>query len=241
MSMDAARVRTPWGLGDIAAAVLTVLIGSGLFAVLLGGAAALLAQGEDLGHDPRALGLLLGGMAATELLMLGSAVWWSVGKYRLQASALGWHRSWRGGFWAIAASLLGAYLVLGAYAGLASLLGLRWALPQQQLPEAVFHDPVLAAAAGFTALVLAPVAEETFFRGFLFGYLPERRGLMTAAVVSGLAFGLAHAQLPLLLPATAIGIVFAAAYAYSGSIVPTVLAHSVINAIAFGAALAGIG
>lgn len=243
MSMGAATVRAiPWGLGDVVAAVLTVLVGSVLFAVVLGGAAALLARGEDLAHDPLALGLLLAGVAATELLMLGAAAWWSLGKYRVQASALGWRRSWRGGPWAVAATLLGVYVVLGAYVGLASLLGLRWALPQQQqLPEGIFHHPALAAAAGIAALVLAPVAEETFFRGFLFGCLRERWGLAAAAVVSGLAFGIAHLQLPLLVPITGIGIVLAMAYAYSGSILPAVLAHFAVNAIAFGAALAGVG
>ena len=42
--------------------------------------------------------------------------------------------------------------------------------------------------------VAAPICEELFFRGMLFRLLRERTFLSVAVIVSGLAFGLAHAS-----------------------------------------------
>ena len=51
------------------------------------------------------------------------------------------------------------------------------------------HDSLAAlAGAALLVCVVAPVCEELFFRGFLFGAL-RKRGLLVATLVSGLAFG----------------------------------------------------
>ena len=52
---------------------------------------------------------------------------------------------------------------------------------------------VIAVAAVLMIVVLAPVAEELFFRGFLFAGLRTRWSLWPAAITSGLIFGLVHA------------------------------------------------
>ena len=40
---------------------------------------------------------------------------------------------------------------------------------------------------------LAPIAEELFFRGFVFSGLRSRMTMLPAALISGLVFGLVHA------------------------------------------------
>ena len=48
------------------------------------------------------------------------------------------------------------------------------------------------ALGAFTAVVLAPLAEEVYFRGLLMGWLARHWGMRPAILVSSLAFGLLH-------------------------------------------------
>lgn len=96
----------------------------------------------------------------------------------------------------------------------------------------------LAAFAGAALLVcvVAPLAEELFFRGFLFGAL-RRRGLVVAAGVSGLAFGLAHlggSPVGFIVPLALLGILLALLYERTGSLYPPIALHALNNSIAFG-------
>ena len=89
----------------------------------------------------------------------------------------------------------------------------------------------------FASIVIAaPMAEETFFRGFLFAGLLRRFGLWPAAAVSAALFAATHIDVALLGPAFLAGIVFAIVYWRTGSVWPTILAHTAQNAIAFGLA-----
>lgn len=84
--------------------------------------------------------------------------------------------------------------------------------------------------------VVAPIAEEMFFRGFLFGAL-RRHGLPVAAGVGGLVFGLAHvASSPIgfIVPLTALGVILCLLYERTGSLYPSIALHCVNNSIAFG-------
>ena len=84
------------------------------------------------------------------------------------------------------------------------------------------------------ALLIAPIAEETFFRGFLFP--PLRRALSpgTAILVNGAVFAAAHVMTyngdaAYLIPVMLLGLVAAALRAWSGSVVPGILAHFFFN------------
>lgn len=91
-------------------------------------------------------------------------------------------------------------------------------------------------AAAFLTTVMAPVAEELFFRGFVFGGL-RKHGVIVAAGVSGLAFGGAHvASSPIgfIVPLAALGIILALLYERTGSLYPPIALHALNNAIAFG-------
>src|SRR5436190_330921 len=48
------------------------------------------------------------------------------------------------------------------------------------------------AAAAFAVIVVAPVCEELFFRGFFYRALRTRMGVATAAILDGLVFGVIH-------------------------------------------------
>lgn len=137
--------------------------------------------------------------------------------------------------WWVAGFLLAFYVLITLYFALVTALGLGRLQPDQQIPEGTF-DSALTVGAGFVAVVLvAPLAEELFFRGFVFGGLVDRLGVPGAAAASGLLFSLVHGQMGLILPFALIGVLLAYLYYRSGSLWPAVLAHLVYNGLAFAA------
>jgi len=85
-------------------------------------------------------------------------------------------------------------------------------------------------------VVLAPVAEEIFFRGFFFAGLRSRWSLWPSALLSGVVFGVVHAPTgpTAAIPLAGLGVGLAWLYDKTGSIYPTMLAHFLNNAIAIG-------
>lgn len=83
-------------------------------------------------------------------------------------------------------------------------------------------------------VVVGPVAEETFFRGFLFAGLVRRLGTASSIAISSVLFAVAHVDPALFGPALLSGSVFALVYWRTGSVWPAILAHTAQNAVAFG-------
>lgn len=79
------------------------------------------------------------------------------------------------------------------------------------------------------AVVIAPVVEETLFRGILFPALLKRRSFASAALLSGLYFALIHLHAPSLIPLLALSIAFSAAYAATGSLLAPIVMHALFN------------
>jgi membrane protease YdiL (CAAX protease family) len=82
-------------------------------------------------------------------------------------------------------------------------------------------------------VIMAPMAEEVFFRGFLFAGLLRRFGPIGAAAISGAVFAATHFDVALLGPAFIGGSVFAFLYWRTGSIWPGIVTHTAQNGIAF--------
>jgi membrane protease YdiL (CAAX protease family) len=93
--------------------------------------------------------------------------------------------------------------------------------------------------------VIAPMAEEFFFRGFFFGALRRWRikvagreiGVWVAAVVTGILFGLAHtgsASPQYLVPLGFLGFVLCIVRWRTGSLYPCMALHSINNSLALG-------
>lgn len=114
---------------------------------------------------------------------------------------------------------------------------------EQRIVEALGADRGLfwLAVGGVLVIVIAPVAEELFFRGFLYGSMRGRLGAPGAAVASSAIFGLVHftsAQTLSLLPLLAIlGLLFCLLYERTGSLYPGIALHALNNSVAY----AGLG
>jgi membrane protease YdiL (CAAX protease family) len=97
------------------------------------------------------------------------------------------------------------------------------------------RETIKLVALGVLVIVAAPISEEVFFRGFLFGGLRGRMSFWPAALISGLLFGLVHLPGgPLQVPPLAVfGVLLAWLYERTGSLGPPILMHAIQNAISF--------
>jgi membrane protease YdiL (CAAX protease family) len=139
--------------------------------------------------------------------------------------ALGW----------MAVAWVAFYAFTGAWVG---LLGLD--PDEDQLPEQLGVDESTAAMLGaaFLVAVVAPVAEEFFFRGFFFSALRNWKGTWPAALISGLVFGAIHAgssDPAFLVPLAFFGVALCLLFVRTGSLYPPIALHCANNALAFGA------
>lgn len=93
----------------------------------------------------------------------------------------------------------------------------------------------------FLGGILAPLAEEVYFRGYMYSAMRQRMGANRAVVLNGLYFGLLHLDLPAFFAIAALGSALAYAYEKKNSLFLVIVAHSFINSIAFIAAYFGYG
>ena len=189
-----------------------------------------------LGIDPdlEALGSVLALQALSALSFVGVAfALGGVEGRTLAAPAwLGLRRPLRSP-WGPAAAAYGIYFACAI--AIALLLS-----PQQDdvTRELGFGEGRLAAdiAVGLLIVVAAPLGEEVFFRGFMFGGLRRRTPWLVAALLSGGLWGLFH--LPggswgVVLQLSIFGVLLGWLYERTGSIWPGIAVHAVNNALAF--------
>jgi membrane protease YdiL (CAAX protease family) len=77
--------------------------------------------------------------------------------------------------------------------------------------------------------IIAPFAEELYFRGVLYAWLRQRRGVWIAMFISSLLFGLLHGEASIAGAAFVLGMILAWTYERSNSLLPPVLIHIINN------------
>lgn len=132
---------------------------------------------------------------------------------------------------------------LAAYATFwvaAIVVGIAFGEPEEQdiVVDLKAEDSVLVLT-GFAVMtcVLAPLAEEFFFRGFLLRVLHERTNAVIAVLITGIAFGLVH------LPSgdwigtivlSLFGMALCVLFILTSSLLPCIMLHAFHNSISFG-------
>jgi CAAX protease family protein len=202
-------------------------ITGGALGLLFGGIVApllVLPFDPSLAEGDPGTGGLIAAQALLEISLVGVALWVAGAtdpgvRLREALSRLGARRFHRSA-WGWAALAMVSYIVLTAiYSALVTP-------PEQDVPESV----------GFLLIgvLIAPVAEEAFFRGMLFGGLRRQLSMVPAAAISGVVFGAVHfASGPAAIPPLAIlGFVLCLLYERTGSLLPGLGAHTLNNALA---------
>jgi membrane protease YdiL (CAAX protease family) len=209
-----------------------------VIAILLVGAIATMVwlvadPGANTDHTPD--GLLIGLTVVQDALLVGAAVFVVAARLKRATPAMFGLRTVRFGTalkWIVAA--YAGYWIVNVV-----LLSVFGEPPEQDLVRDLKGQQDLAILIGFGALtcLVAPLAEELFFRGFMFSVLTSRLGVWWGAAITGVIFGLIHLPgAPAL--GVAVLIVFGAAlcflYYKTGSLIPCMALHAFNNAVSFG-------
>ena len=229
----------PWTPGDMGRAIGLVILGIIVVSLIAAGIGFLIAGDANIEDDPTALTAVLVLSLPLEIVFVAAAFAFSVRKYRVSREKLGIRPPDRGGVLLAVGLFLGSLGVVVGYFGILELAGVS---PDADLPDEVFDNIGPLVAVAILSLLFAPVMEETFFRGFIFGGLRKRWGLVGGALGSGLLFGVAHLGNPgafyLVPPISLVGAIFAWGYVYSGSLYQSMGAHFLFNLFSLGTGLA---
>jgi membrane protease YdiL (CAAX protease family) len=198
------------------------------------------AAGSSLEHPTPAVNIVSD--VVFDLSFVGAALYFASLHGRPRPSDFGFRRP--DARTAIAACVLAAilyYVVTSVYASLLNLGG------SDKLPSELGTGKSTAAlvATAVFVCVIAPIAEEFFFRGFFFGTLRRMRivvagrnlGAWVAAILTGILFGLAHtgsASSQFLIPLGFLGFVLCLVRWRTGSLYPCMALHSFNNSLALG-------
>ncbi len=208
---------------------------SSLFVQILG-----TAFGSPASHPTAAVSLIAD--YVFDFAFVVAALWFAVFQAGMRPVDFGYVRiSWRRGIVAVVAAGAGYYAVTYAYSTLLKLHG------TDKLPSelGVSHSTAALIGAAVFVCAVAPMAEEFFFRGFLFQVLRRLPisvggydlGPWVAAVIVGLLFGLAHtgsAASQYLVPLGFLGFVLCLVRWRTGSLYPCMALHSANNCVALG-------
>jgi membrane protease YdiL (CAAX protease family) len=177
-------------------------------------------------------GGILGSLVLVAELGLLLPVWaLGIRKYCVPWSTLGF-RGFR----------LGESVGLGCLFLLSSLgFNVFWTLLMAALGRGVQPDlsPLVGDSLGGLSVALlgagivAPVAEEAFFRGFVFSGLRRSMRLVPALALSAALFAVAHITPTSWPPIFVLGVLFALLYEQTGSVWPAIIMHSLINSMGF--------
>jgi membrane protease YdiL (CAAX protease family) len=223
--MAPAGIVMGFGLGIVGSIVIGVIAG---------------AAGSGLSHPTPAVSLLEN--LVFDLGFVGAAIYFGATAGHLSAAAFGFRRVPLAlALKAVAAGGLSYYILTAVYATLFSLHG------SDKLPSelGVHRSTAALIGAAVFVCVVAPICEETFFRGFVFGALRRWRvrigdrevGTVVAALITGILFGLAHtgsANPQYLIPLGFLGFILCLIRWRTDSLYPCMALHSFNNSLALG-------
>lgn len=139
---------------------------------------------------------------------------------------------------AMAAGLLASAFPLVMLAGQLTQLALNGKARPQNIVEFFLtasegSDKGVVYLTMLLGVVVAPVAEETIFRGYIYGVLKRYTGAVAAAVISAGVFAAMHLSLSSLPPLFVLALCFTLAYEATGSLLVNIFMHSFFNLFMF--------
>lgn len=221
----------PLGLGI--ALFVTLLLTSVVAAIAV-------ALGVDAPQDAPAL--TISGTLLQDVALVGTAVVFGLRYGQVRAEDFGLRpTSLRLAAVWTAVALLAFYALSALYAALVHPEG------EQDLVDTlgVERGTGYLLATAFLVILVAPAAEEIFFRGFFYRSLRNRFSPLGAAAIVGAVFGAIHytdADTLLLIPVlAALGAIFCLLYERTRSLYPAIAMHAINNALALASSTEAAG
>ncbi len=224
----------PWPMWTAFVAVISALVvgnvlGAIVIAIAVGG-------GADSNDLPVAWTMVAN--AVFQLSLLGTA-WFFARTYggaTARRFGLRTVRLWPAAGWAVLA-IVGYYVFQAVWISALNLQN-----ETDEITNKLQNDPTTATVAliAVFAVVVAPIVEELFFRGYVFTALRSSLPTGWAAVITGVIFGAVHgfgSPIGFLVPLAVLGIVLCLVYWKTGSLLWCIALHLTNNAIALSVAL----
>ncbi len=131
---------------------------------------------------------------------------------------------------AIAGITICQALVVG-YVQFVDWLGVDFLVPDDPF-ESWDIDPVSFVIIALSAVIIAPLVEEIFFRGFMYQAFRKTMSVWPAAILASLVFGIAHIDPAIIFPIALIGMILLGIYRWTGNLWSSIITHAGYNAIA---------
>ncbi len=224
----------------VAEPIFILLLMAWIVQFLIGQALALLIHSGSVTLSPETLtmvGIILPVLIQIFMLVMLSTRLKEMGLSLKQA----FHQNTSSGFirfgTALACLVLVYPITYAAAEGSALVLETLGFLPSEQLSIQFFRgDQTTVAKTSllFQAALLAPVAEELFFRGLLLPIIAQKLGFIRGIIYSSLLFALVHFHIFSILPLFALSIYFSLAYCMTRSIMVPIFMHILFNVFNLG-------
>ena len=120
------------------------------------------------------------------------------------------------------------------YTLLVQQLGIDFLIPSD-LPREWADAPVSFAIIAISAVIVAPLVEEIFFRGFMYQALRRTMAILPAALLTSLVFGIAHIDPAIIIPIAVVGMILLGIYRWTGNLWSSIITHAGYNAVAVAA------
>jgi membrane protease YdiL (CAAX protease family) len=163
-----------------------------------------------------------------ELLLLVPVWWFAIHKYRASLETLGFGAY---GFTWVAAGF-GLLILFYGFNIFYSFFLHELGQDQSINLAAFFHQYRSPWPLFIITVIVAPVTEEIFFRGFVFAGLRSRYNWHVAALISAALAAIAHVEIAFFVPIFVLGYLFAFLYQKSNSLWPGLMVHMFLSALA---------
>jgi len=211
--------KTPWRFKDIC----LVTIISLLIPILSVPFSFFVLKNKDLGE------YLFVSLAS--VLFLFIPILWAKRYYRLGKESLGIRK----GKWSVkSVILISVGIGLGYFLLESVVIGRKLIINQVLITNTLKILLSILSFGGFLRFILAPVSEEVYFRGFLYGYIRGRLGVKIGLCIQALIFSFFHldffsfSSISLLFQRILIGLLSGILYEVSDSLYPAMIYHAIL-------------
>lgn len=124
----------------------------------------------------------------------------------------------------IAIFCFGTAVIMGILVGLLTLI-----FPSYKEISNLMQESHTSIFKLFVIVVFAPIFEEIFFRGVIFGYLKKNYNIVLAIILQALVFGILHGNIVQGIYAFILGVILALIYYYTNSLYSSIVFHLIFN------------